>query len=166
MAVRGFTIHHQTVREYAELLLRARLGPKADVRHGKNWVDNYLRRNSAHIKTYYSSPLDDARGRAVNIFTHEAWFRLLNELFEEYKFDADCIFGCDETGFMPGRGVRNKVIAAVGKKRAYQREGGNRENITALVTNCADGTSLPPLIIFKSKAYNVNWLNDDPLRCS
>lgn len=33
----------------------------------------------------------------------------------------------------------------------HLQQGGTKENITVLVTICADGTALPPTIVFKNK---------------
>jgi hypothetical protein len=48
----------------------------------------------------------------------------------------------------------------------YQQRGGTRENITIIVTICADGTSTPPAVIFKGNAYQVKWGENNPLNAS
>ncbi|KAH9165070.1 hypothetical protein EDB89DRAFT_1858704, partial [Lactarius sanguifluus] len=39
----------------------------------------------------------------------------------------------------------------------------NRENITVLPTICADGTTLPPTVIYKGESFQVKWLQNNPL---
>jgi hypothetical protein len=48
----------------------------------------------------------------------------------------------------------------------YQQIGGDHENITVIVTICADGTSTPPAVIFMGKGYQVNWKQDNPANAS
>ena len=38
-----------------------------------------------------------------------------------------------------------------------QRHNTNRENVTAIVTICADGTTLQPTIVFKGKNFMKKW---------
>ena len=47
-----------------------------------------------------------------------------------------------------------------------QQESDSRETITAVVTICADGSSIPPLVIFKGKAFSVKWGDNNPLKAS
>ena len=48
-------------------------------------------------------------------------------------------------------GLSNEVIGTAGKCVQHQQKTGNRENITVIVTICADGTSMPPAVIFMLK---------------
>src|ERR1700677_2084652 len=57
-------------------------------------------------------------------------------------------------------------MGAAGQKGQYQQQDGNRENITVLVTIGADGSTLPPTIIFKGKAYQAIWKQDNPANAS
>ena len=58
------------------------------------------------------------------------------------------------------------MIGAARTKTQYQQQGGMRENITVMVTICADGTLILPTIVFKGKAFQLNWLQDNPLNAS
>ena len=62
----------------------------------------------------------------------------------------ECIWNCDETGFSMDPS-KFKTIGKKGKKAIRVTCGANRENITVLAVNCADGTALDPLIVFKGK---------------
>jgi hypothetical protein len=48
----------------------------------------------------------------------------------------------------------------------YQQGYGNQENITVIVTVCADGTSTPPSMISKGKGYQTKWKQDNPANTS
>lgn len=164
---RGFPPDHRTIKEFVDAILQVKLGdqfPNGGV--GKKWTHRFLEKHSDRVQGYYSTGLESKRGRAVNLNTHEAWFKVLGDTLKKYNVDPDCIYGCDETGFMPGRGTRTRVFGKAGKKVQHKQESGKREMNTALVTICADGSTIPPLIIFKSKAYLMQWLQDNPLNCS
>ncbi|EIW58642.1 DDE-domain-containing protein, partial [Trametes versicolor FP-101664 SS1] len=78
----------------------------------------------------------------------------------------ECIYGMDETGLQQGVGGTERVIGPSGRKFQYQQESGDRENITVLVTICADGSSIPPAVIYKGEAYQAAWKQDNPLNAS
>jgi hypothetical protein len=65
-----------------------------------------------------------------------------------------------------GGGECETVFAEQGKGAPYQQRAGTRENITVIVTICANGTSTPPAIIFKGSAYQVKWSQNNPLNAS
>ncbi|PCH42786.1 DDE-domain-containing protein, partial [Wolfiporia cocos MD-104 SS10] len=79
------------------------------------------------------------------------------------------IYGMDESGFPPSSQGRIRVIGAWGTKTQHKQGGGVRTNVTALVTICADGSALDPMIIFKGKnfifAYSENGWTDGCLAC-
>ncbi|KIK93752.1 hypothetical protein PAXRUDRAFT_39500, partial [Paxillus rubicundulus Ve08.2h10] len=58
------------------------------------------------------------------------------------------------------------VIGAAKWKIQYQQHDGNRENITVMVTICADGDSIAPTIIYKGKGFLTNWHQDNTLDAS
>ena len=75
----------------------------------------------------------------------------------------ELIYGADEMGIQQGLGCQTRVIGNNGKKIQHLRRSGTRENITVIVTICADGTSLPPAVIFKGESFQSSWKQDNPL---
>ncbi|EIN03598.1 CENP-B protein, partial [Punctularia strigosozonata HHB-11173 SS5] len=71
--------------------------------------------------------------------------------------DGECIYAVDETGFQAGEGRTERVIGAAGTYHQHQQRSGGRENMTVIVTICADGTAGPPAVIFKGKAYHIGY---------
>ena len=57
----------------------------------------------------------------------------------------------DESRFPPSHGGVERVVGHRGAKGQHKISSANRENVTTLVTICADGTSLKPTIIFKGQ---------------
>lgn len=163
---RNIPMTHTTLGQYAETIIRARDPNFTGL--GRNWTNRLVEKYSDCIKPYLSSPLDASQTRAVNPNTHAAWFSLLKALFSKYGHsdEPDCLYALDETGFMPGRAITQKVIGRAGKKGQSQKESGNRELITVLPAICADGSALPPLVIHAGKAYSVSWKQNNPLEAS
>ena len=74
------------------------------------------------------------------------------------------IYGSDKTGFQTGKGSSNqKAVGPTGKQIQHQQKTSNWENITVMVTICADGSSpVPPAVIFKGNKYLVKWKQQKP----
>ena len=67
----------------------------------------------------------------------------------------------DESGFPPSHGGVERVVGRRGAKAQHKIGSANRENVTALVTICADGTALKPTIIFKGQRFQANWMKNN-----
>ena len=170
-AQRGFPLSHKRLKEHVDAICKAKLGDEFPVSGvGKEWTSCFVERHSDRLQPYWSHPLDNSRARAVNATSTAAYFDLLEEVLKgadgEDPISPDCIYGMDETGLQQGVGVSERVIGASGKKRQHQQRGGDRENITVLVTICADGTSLPPAVIYKGQAFHSSWVQDNPVKAS
>ena len=97
----------------------------------------------------------------MNPETKKKWFELVDEFIVKAGVSPENIYGMDESGFPPSdQGVR-RVIGGRGTKTQHAQGGANRENVTVLVTICADGTTVSPMIIFKAKNFQVRWRNDN-----
>ena len=170
-AQRGFPLSHRRLKEHVDAICHAKLGdefPATGV--GKEWTSRFVERHSDRLHPYWSRPLDNSRARAVNPNSTTAYFDLLEKVLKgsdgEDPISPDCIYGMDETGLQQGVGVSERVIGPSGQKRQHQQRSGDRENITVLVTICADGTSLPPAVIYKGQAFHSSWVQDNPVKAS
>ncbi|KAF9224098.1 hypothetical protein BS17DRAFT_880130 [Gyrodon lividus] len=149
LAGRGFPLTHKTLKLHVDTLLRARLGeafPETGVGH--NWTDRFATRHADRIVQYWT------------------WCNLLKETLKREKIEEDCLWAADETGFQPGGGTRQRVFGPVKKKIQHQQHDGNRENITVMVTICADGEDIAPTVIYKGQAFSTNWHQDNELQAS
>jgi len=172
MAACGFPLTHKLLKEHVDEICHSRLGDKFPAEGvGKKWTTRFLEKHSDHLSTYTSRPLKDVRGRAVNPATNKAWFELLGEVLEKgddgQPIAQECCYGVDEAGFQPEiGGSSNKAIGGKGKRVQHEQQGGGRENTTVIVTICADGTSIPPAVIFKGKSYQASWKQNNPTNAS
>lgn len=95
--------------------------------------------------------------------TIKAWFSLLGNTMTHYHTDDPAlVYGTDEVGCNPADGQKERVIGARKNGPQYQQRDGVRENITVIVTICADGTSTPPAVIFEGQAYQVLRKQNNP----
>lgn len=135
---------------------------------GLNWVDRFLKRHESRVRTYRAHPLESLCGKAVNEYTHRHYFNILKYILETGNNGGallpENIYGSDETAFRTGEGSSNrKVVGPAGKRIQHQQKTGNQENITVMVTICADGsTPVPPAVIFKGSKYLVKWKQENP----
>ena len=70
---------------------------------------------------------------------------------------AEDVYAMDETGCPPSDQGTEWVIGAWGTWTQHKQGGADCENVTALVTICADGTKLQPTIIFKGQNFMTKW---------
>jgi hypothetical protein len=170
LANRGFPLSHRRLKEHVDEIARARSGDKfPEDGVGHQWTRRFVS-DHTELKTYWSAPLDKSRARAVNPMTKEHYFDLLEKVIEgdggDNRIPPELIYGADESGFQKGLGQKERVIGGKGKKRQHQQRSGDRENITVLVWICGDGTTGPPLVIYKGEAFQASWKQNNPLNTS
>jgi hypothetical protein len=168
MANCRFPLSHKRLKEHVDTICKARLGSTFPAKGvGENWTYRFAQINAERIKISRSQPLKDKCGRGANPHTNEAWWKLLGETIEKYDIKPHNIHGTDKVEIQAqGGGEHEHVFGACKKAAPYQQRGGTQENITVIMTICADGTSTPPAVIFKGSAYQVKWGDDNPLNAS
>ena len=172
VANQGHGLSLRRLEEHANEILQSRMGEDFNG-VGKNWASRFLEKHSDRLWSYWCHPLDSSRARAGNPQTKKKFFDMLEASIIGDDADKDTepipdelIFGSDETGIQQGLGTRQRIIGPKGKKVQHQQRSGDRENITVIVTICADGTSLPPAVIFKGESFQTSWKQNNPLNAS
>jgi len=164
VANRGFPLTHRRLQECANRLIQTSRPDFTGV--GQNWSERFLERHYESLHVYWSRSLESARGKAVNPASMKAFYDLLEEEYIKHSFEPHNVHGVDESGLMSGVAQKERVIGGTGKKTQHQKREVNRENTTIIVTICADGSTIPPVTIFKGKHYQMKWLQDNPLNAS
>ncbi|KAJ3494531.1 hypothetical protein NLJ89_g10787 [Agrocybe chaxingu] len=123
---------------------------------GKNWTHHFAKKNSACIKVSWVTALEEKWDQGANPHANEAWWNLLCETLTKYNIKPENIYGVDEVGIQAQGGEQERVFGSQKKTPQYQQCAGSRENITVLVTICADGTSQAPAVIFKGSTFQMN----------
>ena len=129
----------------------------ADGMPGYDWTVKFMDRHNLTLKK--SGLMQLARKNVTSDpFVIYGFYDMLEAEVKRLGLEnrPECIWNCDETGF-PMDPSKFKTIGEKGKKAIRVTCGANRENITVLAVNCADGTALDPLIIFKGKNLQSTW---------
>jgi len=89
------------------------------------------------------------------------WFELLEEFVVKAGIRPEDLYRMDETGCPPSDQGTERVVGGRGTKTQHKQGGADRENVTAVVTICADGTVLRPTINFKGQNFMSKWTKDN-----
>jgi hypothetical protein len=109
------------------------------------------------IHTVWSKPLDTQRAGAMNPEAKRKWFELVEEFVVKAGIAPENLYAMDETGCPPSDQGTERVVGSRGTKTQHKQGGADRENVTALVTICGDGSVLKPTIIFKGQNFMRKW---------
>ena len=110
--------------------------------------------------------MEGNRHDADNSERYELYFGLLSRKVKEFDILPRNTYNMDEKGFMLGvigktKRVFDKVLY---KERRYKQPShdASREWVTVIGAICADGTSLPPAVIYSADSEKVqaNWVHD------
>jgi hypothetical protein len=156
---RGVPLPHKNIKEHANAILAGREQPGEPV--GDSWVGRFLDRYRDEVQTHWTRPLASERAKALNPTVVRKWFELIKKGVVEKGIKERNIYGMDESGFPPSHGGVERVVGRRGAKGQHKIGSANRENVTALVTICADGTALKPTIIFKGQRFQANWMKNN-----
>jgi hypothetical protein len=162
MDQRGLAPTKDTVHQMANLLLQKRSQDQANpMTIGQRWVYNLVRRHPA-LKSRYNRKYDYQRAKCEDPALIRPWFQLVRNTIEKYGILDTDIYNFDETGFQMGVVSTAKVITGAERSnRPVSVQPGNREWVTAIDCICADGQSLPPVIIFEGKMHQSTWYNTE-----
>lgn len=128
-------------------------------RPGEDWYRRFMR---DHPKISLKKPeqLQRRRMEAADPFVVYDFYEQLKKIIADENLENKpfLIFNCDESGF-PTDPSKKKALGEKGKKGFYRVVGGTgRENISVNACVSADGSILPPHIIFKGKAVQPRWI--------
>jgi len=137
----GFPFSYDRLEKVANSLLSCRDVPGEVV--VSTWVGQFLDRHRAHLQTHWSKPLDTSRAKSLNPTIVRHWFE---EVVKSFYIDTGILpentYSMDESGFPPAASKSTRSIGARGTKTQHKQGSAYRENVTALVTICADGSTL------------------------
>jgi len=156
----GFPMPHREIRRYTNLVLQSRLGVDCEPLSHK-WVFKFLDRQHERLQSFWSKPLDMQRAYSLNPEAVKSWFDMIEEFIVKAGIDRALIYGMDESGFPTAYPGKDWVIGERGTKTQHKQGGADRENVTVVVTICADGTTVRPLVIFKGKNLQSSWNQDN-----
>ncbi|KAF5319127.1 hypothetical protein D9611_014093 [Ephemerocybe angulata] len=150
------------VGKYANLLLQTREGPGYEP-VGDTWIYRFLSRHNEHLQSLWSKSLDTQRAQSLNPEAVKSWFDVVEKFVVEAGVEPENLYGMDESGFPMAYEGTDRVVGARGTKTQHQQGGADRENTTAVVTICADGTTVQPLLIFKGMYIKDDWIKGNSI---
>ena len=133
---------------------------------GVNWVDRFLKRHADQLLFKWTNPMDANRHRADSGSKYEKYFALLRDAITRFDIQPENTYNMDEKGFALGVLNRSKRVFSRwmwengNVKEALQD--GSREWITILACICADGSAIPPGVVYASANQSIqpSWVQD------
>jgi hypothetical protein len=132
----------------------------------ESWVTRFINRHKIHLISKWTSAMDCSRHLADSESKYRPYFELLHRKITQYHLEARVIYNMDEMGFLIGLIGRSKRIFS---KRQWEKkevrvslQDGSRKFLTLLACCCADGSSLPPSLIYAAAkgAIQSSWVED------
>lgn len=128
---------------------------------GKEWALSFMRRHNLSLRTPQQTSLGRMMG--FNRVQVGIFFNNLREITTKYRFTADRIYNMDETGMSTVPNNVPKVVSATGKKAVGKISSGERgELVTAVCAISAQGSYVPPALIFKRKRQKPELMDGAP----
>jgi hypothetical protein len=130
------------------------------------WVSRVIHRHPDDLITAWATPMESTRHTADNCERYRLYFKLLTKKVREFEVLPRDTYNMDEKEFMIGvlgksKRVFDKVLY---KERRYKQPShdANREWVTVIGAICADGSHLPPAVIYPavSEKVQANWVHD------
>lgn len=133
------------------------------------WVTRFLNRHHHLLISLWVTAMDSNRHNAESEAKYSMYFDLLQQKIAQYEIEPAHTYNMDEKGFAIGVLGRTKRIFSRRmweKKEVRQAfQDGNTSWVSLLACICADGTALPPGVIFESKNSTIRakWVAEiDP----
>ena len=132
----------------------------------ESWVTRFINRHEIHLISKWTIAMDRTRHLADSESKYRLYFELLHRKITEYHLEARDIYNMDEKGFLIGLIGRSKRIFS---RRQWEKkevraslQDGSREFLTVMACCCANGSSLPPALIYAAKkgAIRSSWVED------
>ena len=131
-----------------------------------SWVSRFLHRHDDELTPQWTTSMDRNRHAADSGDKYKLYYDALRDKIEFYKVEPEHTYNMDEKGFMIGAVGRQKRIFS---KRSWKKkqnkqmlQDGNREWISLIACVCADGSALPPGLIYPAESQNIqsSWAED------
>lgn len=136
-------------------------GPET-FRIGRNWVRGFKSRHSDRLETCWAHNLDSHRADALRRDRVDQFFTTVRNRYEQENVQNCDIYAIDETPMMDAQTCSLRVTCRAGEKHQHIRQDGNRETTTVVATICADGSYLPPFVIFQGEYLQEDWMVENP----
>jgi len=163
LTISGYSPRYETLRRLAEIVRERRVKPDGEVqvkvydKIGKEWVPRFLQRHS-ELASVRPRSVDAARIKAASPKRLQCWFDDLEKVLVDFNIKSENIYNMDESGFAIGEKEPGRCIINARIRQKFQAKPGRQEWVTVVECVCADGSVLPPLVIFKAENLSTQWI--------
>jgi hypothetical protein len=124
---------------------------------GEQWVSRFMGRHP-ELQTIIPRLIEASRVKDTSAEALQHWFDSVSEAIAEYNIQPENIYNMDESGFSIGTIEASKVIINKYIRERYRAQPGRQGWVTSVECICADGTYVPPLIIFRAENKSTSWI--------
>jgi DDE superfamily endonuclease/Tc5 transposase DNA-binding domain len=124
---------------------------------GQQWTRRFIERHS-YLATALTRSIELARITEASPQAIENWYNVLFQTIDDLGISSANTYNCDESGFGVGKSKTQRVVVDTTVQQKYQAEPGRQEWVTVMECICADGSLIPPLIIFAGENISRGWL--------
>jgi hypothetical protein len=164
LTISGYAPGYETLRRLAEIIRERRVktdGGEVQVKVydkiSKEWVPRFIQRHPELAGVRLRS-IDTARIKAASSERLQSWFDKLEKVLAEFNIKPENIYNMDESGFAIGEKEAGRVIINSRIRQKFQAKPGRQEWVTVVECVCADGSHVPPLVIFKAENLSTQWI--------
>lgn len=129
---------------------------------GKNWIYKFKARQRTRLQSCWGSSYSTQRANALNPTTLAGHFDVVEEIYEDHNIKDHNRYVADETCLQKSQNGAVRVVGRRGVKRQHVKQNSDRVLTTVMATMCADGTAIPPFVIFKGDQFQVAWGEQNP----
>ena len=155
LTITGYAPRHLTLREMAEEVRKRRVKQINDpsiqlvtyAPIGLQWIPRFLSRH-LELASVMTRRIDAPRIKDASPEGLRKWFEELDRVMEEFGIEWWNVYNMDESGFAIGDVEATKRVINANIRQQFQAKPGRQEWVTSVECICADGTAIPPLIIF------------------
>ena len=159
----GYLPRYSTLQRLAEIIRERRVKETGEVQTrvydkiGEQWVRRFLARHP-ELASVRPRSIDAARVKDCTPERLRRWFDDLEKVIKEYNIKPKNIYNMDESGFAIGETEPARCIINTQIRQRFQAKPGRQEWVSVAECVCADGTVIPPLVIFKAENLSTEWI--------
>jgi hypothetical protein len=110
------------------------------------------------LKAISARRIDAARLKESSQEVILNWLTTVKQILKDNEILPENVYNMDESGFYIGSMQAGCVIVDSMCNSTFQAQSGQQEWVTVVECICGDGTSIPPLVIFKGEKISSDWV--------
>jgi len=124
---------------------------------GRDWVRRFISRYP-ELASITPRSIDAVRIKDISVERLQQWFANMEKVVAEYHIKPKHMYNMDQTGFAIGEKEAGRYIINAQIHQKYQAKPGHQEWVSVMECIYADGTVIPPLVIFKAENFSPQWI--------